>query len=156
MTVDVGDPAPEFAKPRDGGGTLSLAELKGRPTVLYFYPKDDTPGCTREACAFRDAWAEMQDLGIHVVGVSKDTVKRHDTFKAKYELPFPLISDTDKQLAEAFGVLKEKTMYGKKTRAVERSTFLLDAEGVIRQAWRNVKVDGHAEKVLEAAKALRA
>jgi peroxiredoxin Q/BCP len=156
MTVDVGDPAPEFAKPRDGGGTLSLAELKGRPTVLYFYPKDDTPGCTREACAFRDAWAEMQGLGINVVGVSKDTVKRHDTFKAKYELPFPLISDTDKQLAEAFGVLKEKTMYGKKTRAVERSTFLLDAEGVIRQAWRNVKVDGHAEKVLEAAKALRA
>ena len=156
MTVDVGDPAPDFSKPRDGGGTLWLADLKGRPTVIYFYPKDDTPGCTKEACGFRDAWADVTDAGINLVGVSKDPASSHDKFKAKYELPFPLISDEDTELAQAFGVWKEKNMYGKKTMGVERSTFLLDADGVIRKAWRKVKVDGHVDKVLEEAKKLRA
>jgi peroxiredoxin Q/BCP len=155
MTVDVGDPAPDFSKPRDGGGTLSLADLKGRPTVIYFYPKDDTPGCTKEACGFRDAWTEVTDAGINVVGVSKDSASSHDKFKAKYELPFPLISDADTDLAQAFGVWKEKNMYGKKTMGVERSTFLLDAEGVIRKVWRKVRVDGHVDKVLEEARKLQ-
>ena len=154
MTLDAGDPAPEFDLPRDGGGRLSLADLKGRPAVIYFYPKDDTPGCTKEACGFRDAWADVTDAGINVVGVSKDPAKSHDKFKAKYDLPFPLISDEDTELAQAFGVWKEKNMYGKKTMGVERSTFLLDAEGVIRKAWRKVKVDGHVDKVLEEARKL--
>ena len=122
--------------------------------MIYFYPKDDTPGCTKEACGFRDAWADVTDAGINVVGVSKDPAKSHDKFKAKYDLPFPLISDEDTELAQAFGVWKEKNMYGKKTMGVERSTFLLDAEGVIRKAWRKVKVDGHVDKVLEEAKKL--
>jgi len=156
MSVDVGDPAPDFTLPRDGGGEISLAELKGRPTVVYFYPKDDTPGCTKEACGFRDAWTDIQDAGINVVGVSRDSVKKHDNFKAKHELPFPLIADEDGTLCQAFGVWKEKNMYGKKTMGIERSTFLLDAEGVVRQAWRKVKVDGHVDKVLAAAKALSA
>jgi len=156
MSVDVGDPAPDFTLPRDGGGEISLAELKGRPTVLYFYPKDDTPGCTKEACGFRDAWEEVTEAGINVVGVSRDSVKKHDNFKAKHELPFPLIADEDGTLCQAFGVWKEKNMYGRKTMGIERSTFLLDADGVIRQAWRKVKVDGHVDKVLAAAKALSA
>jgi peroxiredoxin Q/BCP len=154
MSLDVGDKAPDFSLPRDGGGTLTLDDLKGRPTVLYFYPKDDTPGCTREACGFRDSWQDVQDGGIQVVGVSKDPVKRHDNFKAKYDLPFPLVADEEGELCTAFGVWKEKNMYGKKTMGIERSTFLLDAEGVIRQVWRKVKVDGHVEKVLAAARAL--
>ncbi len=156
MSVDVGDRAPDFTLPRDGGGEISLAELKGRPTVIYFYPKDDTPGCTKEACGFRDAWQDVTDAGINVVGVSRDSVKKHDKFKAKHELPFPLIADEDGTLCQAFGVWKEKNMYGKKTMGIERSTFLLDAEGVVRQAWRKVKVDGHVDKVLAAAKALAA
>jgi peroxiredoxin Q/BCP len=154
MSLDVGDAAPEFSKPRDGGGTLSLSDLKGKPTVIYFYPKDDTPGCTKEACGFRDAWSDLTDAGINVVGVSKDSVKRHDNFKTKYELPFPLVADEDGELCQAFGVWVEKNMYGKKSMGIERSTFLLDGDGVVRQVWRKVKVDGHVPKVLEAAKAL--
>ncbi len=154
MTLDIGDTAPDFTLPRDGGGTLSLADLKGKPAVIYFYPKDDTPGCTKEACGFRDAWEDVTDAGIQVVGVSKDPVKRHDTFKAKYELPFPLLADEDGTLCEAFGVWKEKNMYGKKSMGIERSTFLLDADGVVRKVWRRVKVDGHVEKVLAEAKGL--
>ena len=154
MTVDVGDPAPDFSKPRDGGGTLSLADLKGRPTVIYFYPKDDTPGCTKEACGFRDAWADVTDAGINVVGVSKDPAKSHDKFKAKHGLPFTLASDLDGSVSEAFGVWVEKSMYGKKYMGVERATFLIDGDGVVRKVWRKVKVPGHAGAVLEAAKAL--
>jgi peroxiredoxin Q/BCP len=154
MSLDVGDSAPDFSLPRDGGGTMTLADLKGKPTVLYFYPKDDTPGCTKEACGFRDAWQDVSDNGIQVIGVSKDSAKRHDNFKAKYELPFPLIADEQGELCEAFGVWKEKNMYGKKSMGIERSTFLLDGDGVIRKVWRRVKVDGHVDKVLEAAKAL--
>lgn len=154
MSLDVGDSAPDFSLPRDGGGAMTLADLKGKPTVLYFYPKDDTPGCTKEACGFRDAWQDVSDNGIQVIGVSKDSAKRHDNFKAKYDLPFPLIADEQGELCEAFGVWKEKNMYGKKSMGIERSTFLLDGDGVIRKVWRKVKVDGHVDKVLEAAKAL--
>jgi len=154
MSIDVGDPAPDFTLPRDGGGTLSLADLKGRPTVLYFYPKDDTPGCTKEACGFRDSWDEVAAAGINVVGVSKDSVKRHDTFKTKYGLPFPLLADEDARLCQAFDVYKEKNMYGRKTMGIERATFLLDAEGVVRKIWRKVKVDGHVPAVLREAQAL--
>ena len=155
MTLAAGDPAPEFDLPRDGGGRLSLADLKGQPAVLYFYPKDDTPGCTKEACGFRDSWQALQDAGIQVVGVSKDSVKRHDTFRSKYDLPFPLISDSDGTLAQAFGVLMEKTTAsGKPSTSVQRSTFLLDADGVIRKAWPKVKVAGHVDEVLAAAREL--
>lgn len=154
MTLDVGDAVPDFTLPRDGGGTISLGDLKGKVSVIYFYPKDDTPGCTKESCGFRDAWQDAREAGIQVVGVSKDPVESHDAFKAKYELPFPLIADEQGELCEAFGVWKEKNMYGKKTMGIERSTFLLDADGVIRKAWRKVKVDGHIEQVLAAAKAL--
>ena len=154
MSIDVGDPAPAFSLPRDGGGTLSLADLKGRPTVLYFYPKDDTPGCTKEACGFRDAWAEVEAAGVQVVGVSKDSVKRHDNFKAKYDLPLTLVADENVALCTAFDVYKEKNMYGKKSMGIERSTFLLDADGVVRKVWRKVKVDGHVPAVLREAQAL--
>ncbi len=155
MTLDAGDPAPEFDLPRDGGGRLALADLKGRPAVIYFYPKDDTPGCTKEACGFRDSWQALQDAGVQVVGVSKDSVKRHDTFRSKYDLPFPLISDGEGTLAQAFGVLVDKTTpSGKPTTSVQRSTFLLDAEGVVRKAWPKVKVAGHVDEVLAAVREL--
>jgi peroxiredoxin len=157
MTLDAGDPAPDFDLPCDGGGRLTLGDLKGRPAVIYFYPKDDTPGCTKEACGFRDAWADVQDAGVQVVGVSKDSVKRHDTFKAKYDLPFPLVSDGDGTLCRAFGVLVDKTTpSGKPSTSVQRATFLLDADGVIRKAWPKVKVAGHVEAVLAAAREVTA
>ena len=154
MTVDVGDAAPDFSLPRDGGGTLSLADLKGKPAIVYFYPKDDTPGCTKEACGFRDVWSDLSDASLQVVGISKDSVAKHDKFKAKYELPFPLLADEDCAVCQAFGVWKEKNMYGKKTMGIERSTFLLDADGVIRKVWRKVKVDGHVDQAIAAAKDL--
>lgn len=154
MTIEVGDSVPAFDLPTDGGGRMSQDDLKGKATILYFYPKDDTPGCTKEACSFRDMLPDFSGSGAQVVGVSRDSVKKHDNFKAKYELPFTLISDEENTLIEAFGVWKEKNMYGKKVMGVERSTFLIDAEGVVRQVWRGVKVPGHAEAVLEAARAL--
>ncbi len=150
MTLAEGDPAPDFALPADGGGRLSLAELKGRPLVLYFYPKDDTPGCTKQACGFRDAMAEFAAAGARIVGVSKDTVARHDRFKAKYDLPFALASDTDGSVCEAYGVWVPKKLYGREYMGIERTTFLIDAEGIVRKIWRRVKVPGHAEAVLEA------
>jgi peroxiredoxin Q/BCP len=157
MTLNAGDPAPDFDLPRDGGGRLSLVDLNGAPAVIYFYPKDDTPGCTKEACGFRDAWTVIQEAGIQVVGVSKDSVKRHDTFKAKYELPFPLLSDGDGTLSRAFGVMVDKTTpSGKPSTSVQRATFLIDADGVIRKVWPKVKVAGHVDDVLAAARELTA
>jgi peroxiredoxin Q/BCP len=147
--------APEFRAPSTEGGETSLSDMRGRNVVLYFYPKDDTPGCTSEACAFRDAWTDMQGLGTVVLGVSKDTTASHERFKAKYSLNFPLLSDPDKTMLQAYGVWKEKTLYGKKSWGVERSTFLIDGTGVIRKVWRAVKVDGHAEAVLKAVKELQ-
>jgi len=128
--------------------------LKGRPVILYFYPKDSTPGCTTEACDFRDLTPDFSKIDAEIVGVSKDSVKRHDNFKAKHELPFSLVSDEDGDVCERYGVWVEKNMYGRKFMGIERATFLIDAKGVVRKIWRKVKVKGHAEDVLEAVKAL--
>lgn len=155
MSLDVGDKAPDFTMPTDGGGEVSLAKLKGKPVVLYFYPRDDTPGCTKEACGFRDALPDFSGAGgVEIIGVSRDTVAKHDKFKAKYDLPFTLGSDESGAVTEAYGVWVEKSMYGKKSMGIERSTFLIDGEGVIRGVWRKVKVPGHVEEVLAAAKGL--
>ena len=154
MTLKPGDAAPQFSLPADGGGTLSLGDLKGKTVVLYFYPKDDTPGCTTEAQGFRDAIAEFEKAGAVVVGASKDSVARHDKFKAKYDLPFHLVSDTEGTLCESYGVWVEKSMYGRKYMGIQRATFLIDAKGVVREIWPKVKVKGHAEEVLDAVKGL--
>ena len=154
MSVDVGDKAPSFILPSDGGGKVSLKDLKGKTVVLYFYPKDDTSGCTAEACAFRDALPDFSKVKAAVVGISRDPVKSHDKFKAKYDLPFPLASDEDGKLCEAYGTWVETNMYGRKYMGIERATFLIDAKGVIRNDWRKVKVPGHAKEVLKAAEAV--
>ncbi|MDA0702083.1 MAG: thioredoxin-dependent thiol peroxidase [Proteobacteria bacterium] len=154
MTVDVGDKAPDFTMATDGGGKLSLKALKGRKVVLYFYPRDDTPGCTTEACGFRDNLPDFSKVDAEIVGVSRDTVAKHDKFKAKYDLPFALASDEDGAVCEAYGVWVEKNMYGKKSMGIQRSTFLIDEKGVIRNVWRKVKVKDHVEEVLAAARAL--
>jgi thioredoxin-dependent peroxiredoxin len=152
MSVDVGDTAPDFDLPTDGGGSLKLSSLRGKKVVLYFYPKDSTPGCTTEAEGFRDTLGEFAKTGTEIVGVSKDSVKRHDNFKAKYDLLFPLISDTDGTACEAYGVWVEKMNYGRKYMGIERSTFLIDEKGKIAHAWRKVRVKGHVDAVLEAAR----
>jgi peroxiredoxin Q/BCP len=155
MSLKVGDRAPDFTLPTDGGGKVSLKDLKGKKIVLYFYPKDDTPGCTTEACAFRDTLPDFSKVKAAIVGVSKDSVASHDTFKTKFKLPFPLASDADGKVCEAYGTWVEKSMYGKTYMGIERSTFLIDETGVIRNIWRKVKADGHAEEVLKAAEALK-
>jgi peroxiredoxin Q/BCP len=154
MSVEIGDKAPDFTLPTDGNGTLTLSRLKGKPVVLYFYPKDDTSGCTAEACGFRDAFPDYGKTGAVVVGVSKDTVSSHDKFKKKYSLPFTLASDAGSDVCEKYGVWKERSMYGRKYMGIERSTFLIDKEGVVRGAWRKVKVGGHVDEVLKAARGL--
>ena len=136
------------------GGQFNLADYKGRPVVVYFYPKDNTPGCTMESQQFRDLHSKFEKLGATVVGVSRDTIKSHQGFKAKYELPFELLSDADEKLCSQFDVIKMKNMYGKQVRGIERSTFLFDKNGELVREWRKVKVDGHAEEVLAAVKAL--
>jgi len=151
MALAEGDQAPNFTMPTDGGGSVSLADLKGEQVVLYFYPKDDTPGCTKEACAFRDAMPDFSKVKARIIGVSKDTVAKHDKFKAKYDLPFTLASDEDGSVCEDYGVWVEKNMYGRKYMGIERATFLIGADGAIKTVWRKVKVPGHAEAVLEAA-----
>jgi peroxiredoxin Q/BCP len=155
MSVDVGDKAPSFTLPTDGGGTVSLKDFKGRTVVLYFYPKDDTSGCTAEACAFRDALPDFSKVKAAVIGVSKDPVKKHDKFKEKYELNFPLGSDEDGKVCEAYGTWVEKSMYGRKYMGIERSTFVIDGKGVIRAVWRKVKVPGHADEVLKSTQTLK-
>lgn len=154
MAVEEGGKAPEFDMPTDGGGRVSLAGLKGRPVVLYFYPKDDTPGCTKEACGFRDLAPDFKGVDAEVIGVSKDSAKTHDKFKAKFDLPFTLASDADGKVCAAYGTWVEKSMYGKKYMGIDRATFLIDGEGVVRKIWRKVKVPGHVEEVLAASKAL--
>jgi len=155
MSVDVGDKAPGFTLPTDGGGEISLSDFKGKPVVLYFYPKDDTSGCTAEACAFRDALPDFSKVKAEVIGISRDPVKKHDKFKEKYALNFPLASDEEGEVCEAYGTWVEKSMYGRKYMGIERCTFLIDGKGVTREVWRKVKVPGHAEEVLKAAKALK-
>lgn len=149
--VDVGDRAPDFTMPTDGGGEVSLKDLKGKKVILYFYPKDDTPGCTKQACGFRDARPDFSKIDAEVIGVSKDTVAKHEKFKTKHDLNFTLASDAETDVCEKYGVWKEKKMYGKTFMGIERSTFLIDRDGVIRNVWRKVKVPGHVEQVLEAA-----
>ena len=150
MTLEIGQAAPDFTLVTDGGGTVALSALAGKTVVLYFYPKDDTPGCTREACAFRDAMPDLSAANAVVIGVSKDSPASHDRFKAKYQLPFILAADTDTALAQAYGVWIEKKNYGKTYMGMDRATFVIDGSGVVRAVWRKVKVDGHAEKVLAA------
>ncbi len=147
----VGKAAPAFTMPLDDGRTLSLKDLRGKPAVLYFYPKDDTPGCTVEACDFRDRMSALKCAVV--IGVSKDSVKSHAKFKAKYGLNFPLASD-DSGVCEAYGVWKEKSMYGRKFLGVERSTFIIDKGGVVRAEWRKVSVAGHADEVKQALRGL--
>ncbi len=149
-----GDAAPDFTLPTDGGGSISLKGLKGRKVVLYFYPKDDTSGCTMEAKAFNDHKAKFAAAGAEIVGVSADSVASHDKFKKKYGLGFTLASDEEKKMLEAYGVWVEKSMYGKKYMGIERSTFLIGADGRIKQIWSKVKVPGHVEEVLAATQAL--
>ena len=150
----VGDPAPAFDLPRDGGELVSLASLAGKPVVLYFYPRDDTPGCTKEAIAFTDMGAEFDAAGAVVLGVSKDTVAKHEKFRDKHDLGVALLSDAEGDVCERYGVWVEKNMYGRKSMGIERATFLIDGAGVLRGVWRKVKVKGHVAEVLAAAEAL--
>jgi peroxiredoxin len=154
--IEEGSKAPAFTMPVDGGEAeaVSLGDFEGRTLALYFYPKDDTSGCTKQAVGFSELLSDFEKAGASVLGVSKDPVAKHGKFRAKHELTIPLASDADSEVCEAFGVWKEKSMYGKTYMGIERSTFLIDGEGTVRRVWRKVKVPGHVEKVLEAAKAL--
>ncbi|OPB31682.1 peroxiredoxin [Bartonella sp. AR 15-3] len=149
-----GDTAPNFNLPRDGGGQLSLSDFKGKPVVLYFYPKDDTSGCTNEAIDFTRLKEKFNEIGVTIIGMSPDNIAKHDKFKIKHKLDIILISDEEKTTLDAYGVWVEKSMYGRKYMGVERSTFLIDSTGKIAEEWRKVCVSGHAENVLAAACAL--
>jgi peroxiredoxin Q/BCP len=144
----------EFSLPSTGGGTFKLSDLRGKKLVVYFYPKDNTPGCTVEGTDFRDRYKEFTRAGAEVVGISRDSLKSHQGFKAKMKFPFELLSDADEQACTLFGVIRMKNMYGKKVRGIERSTFVLDGEGAIAREWRGVKVPGHVEEVLNFVKTL--
>lgn len=149
-TLNIGDAAPDFTMPTDGNGEVSLSDFKGQSLILYFYPKDDTPGCTKEAQGFTEALEEFNGLNAAIIGVSKDSVAKHDKFKAKYDLSFLLASDEESDVCERYGVWVEKNMYGKKYMGIERATFLIDENGKIAQIWRKVKVPGHVDAVKEA------
>ncbi len=151
MSVAEGDPAPDFQMPASGGRTVSLAEMKGKPFILYFYPKADTPGCTKEACSFEEAGVTLGKMGLNVIGVSPDKMKPIEKFATKYGLTFPLASDEDHSVAERYGTWVEKSMYGKKYMGIERSTFLIDASGKLAKVWRKVSVTGHVDEVVAAA-----
>ena len=150
MELKVGQNAPDFTAMNDKGEKVKLADLKGKKVVLYFYPKDDTPGCTKEACAFRDGIDEIKSRGAVVMGVSADSVDSHKKFKSKFDLNFPLLADSDKKMVEAYGVWKEKSMYGKKYMGIERTTFVIDEQGKIAHIFPKVKVDQHYDEVVEA------
>ncbi len=147
-------PVPDFSLPSTGGKTFRLSESRAAVLVIYFYPKDNTPGCTTEGMNFRDRYAEFRKSGADILGVSRDSLKSHENFKAKMAFPFDLLSDEDEKLCSLFGVMKMKNMYGKQVRGIERSTFVLDKDRVIRREWRGVKVPGHVEEVLDFVKAL--
>jgi peroxiredoxin Q/BCP len=148
MTLAAGAKAPDFTLPTDGNGSVTLSKLKGEAVILYFYPKDDTTGCTAEACSFRDSEASFRGAKTKVIGISKDSVAAHDKFKKKYELPFTLASDKDGHVCEDYGVWAEKSMYGRTYFGIVRTTFLIDKDGVIQRVWNKVKVAGHAAEVL--------
>ena len=152
--VTIGKKVPQFALPATGDKTLSLKDFSGTHLVLYFYPKDNTPGCTLEGQDFRDAYPKFVKAGAAILGVSRDSVKAHDGFKAKHKFPFDLLSDTDETLCKAFDVIREKSLYGRKFMGVERSTFLIDRKGVLRREWRKLSVKGHVAEVLHAVQSL--
>jgi thioredoxin-dependent peroxiredoxin len=152
--IEPGEKAPAFTLVADDGQKVRLADLAGSPVVLYFYPKDDTPGCTKEACAFRDLKADLKKLGAKIFGVSPDDVASHVKFRDKYDLNFPLLADPDHAIAEKYGAWREKNMYGNKSMGVQRSTYLIDAEGKVAKVWKRVQVDGHDQQVLTALQEL--
>ena len=154
--VEEGKAAPAFTLTADDGTTVRLSALKGQPVVLYFYPKDDTPGCTAEACAFRDRKQEIAKLGAQILGVSPDTVASHVKFRDKFQLNFPLLADPGHEVAEKYGAWREKNMYGKKSMGIQRSTVLIDANGKVAKVWQRVKVDGHDQEVIDVLRDLRA
>jgi len=153
--LEPGTKAPAFTLVSDSGEKIKLSDLAGSPVVLYFYPKDDTPGCTKEACNFRDRQQELTDLGAQVLGVSPDDVASHVKFRDKYTLNFPLLADPDHKVAEKYGAWREKNMYGKKSMGVQRSTYLIGPDGKIAKVWKRVSVDGHDDQVIEALQALQ-
>ncbi len=148
--LELGTKAPAFTLSDDQGNKFKLSDLKGNPVVLYFYPRDDTPGCTKEACAFRDRYDEMKKLGAHLFGVSDDSAESHAKFREKYSLPFPLLVDEKHTMLEKYGAWREKNMYGKKSIGIQRSTYLIDANGKVAKVWKRVKVDGHDQQVIDA------
>ncbi len=152
--LNIGDNAPDFTLPTDSDGEITLSDLKGQKVVIYFYPKDDTPGCTKESCGFNDALPAFENINATILGISKDTPAKHDKFKAKYGLKFPLGSDEEGKVCDLYGVWKEKSMYGKTFLGIERSTFLIDEQGKIAAIWRKVKVKDHVEAVQAAAQDL--
>ncbi len=157
MTIlDIGSTPPDFTLPRDGGGTITLSQLRGRPVILYFYPKDDTSGCTQEAIEFSGLRPQFEKLGAKVIGMSPDPVKKHDKFKSKHDLKVDLVADEEKATIETYGLWVEKSLYGRKYMGVERTTLLIDSAGKIAKIWKKVKVPGHAAEVLEATTALHA
>lgn len=150
----IGNSVPDLSLPATSGKTVRLSSLKGHPYVLYFYPKDNTPGCTTEGQSFRDMHSEFEALGCEIYGISRDSMKSHESFKAKMGFPFELISDTDETACTAFDVIRMKNMYGRQVRGIERSTFAIDAKGIVRRQWRGVKVPGHVQEVLDFVKTL--
>jgi peroxiredoxin Q/BCP len=152
--LEAGERASTFTLTADDGSKVRLSDFKGQPVVLYFYPRDDTPGCTREACAFRDQQAQLKKLGAQVLGVSTDSSESHEKFRDKYQLNFPLLSDPDHAVAEKYGAWREKNRYGKKSLGIQRSTYLVDADGKVAKVWKAVKVDGHDEQVVAALREL--
>jgi peroxiredoxin Q/BCP len=152
--VEAGRTAPDFTLPADDGGKVKLSSLRGRPVVVYFYPRDNTPGCTREACAFRDRRAQLAKAGARVLGISGDSVASHEKFRDQFKLNFPLLADADHKVAEKYGAWREKNLYGKKSMGIQRSTFLVDADGKVARVWKKVNVDGHDAEVLAALKEL--
>lgn len=153
--IEAGQKAPAFTLKATDGSKVKLSDFKGQPVVLYFYPKDDTPGCTKEACAFRDRSSELKELGAAVLGVSPDDVASHQAFTEKFDLNFPLLADADHKVAEKYGAWREKNMYGKKSMGIKRSTFLIDGSGKVAKVWKAVKVDGHDEQVLKVLRELQ-
>ncbi|MFW0073083.1 MAG: thioredoxin-dependent thiol peroxidase [Coxiella-like endosymbiont] len=149
MANEVGQKATDFKLPTDEGKFLSLKVLEGKKVILYFYPKDNTPGCTKEACAFRDSWSNLEKIGATVIGISRDSVNSHQAFKSKYNLPFTLLSDRESNVCERYGVLIDKSLFGKKYKSIERTTFLINEAGIISAVWRKVKVNGHVAEVLK-------
>ncbi len=147
---------PDFTLPATGGGNFQLSAARGKTLVIFFYPKDNTPGCTMESQQFRDLYPEFEKAGCEVVGISRDSIKSHENFKSRFSLPYPLLSDSDETVCELFGVMKLKNMYGKQARGIERSTFVLDKEGRLCKEWRGLKADGHAQQVLEFVRTLSA